>query len=139
MNSFNFLIVVAAIASLHITTAMPRIDSLDANIGDLGLRDAEDDITPRKPTRDNGLGSLLLKNLRFRDLLSQPRPDSNSLYELLQQANLPSSNTDIIYPGELAKRGGVTVSQLAELLHSLKSRDLDDAGVKLQSLRFGRK
>jgi hypothetical protein len=40
--------------------------------------------------------------------------------------------------GDVNKRSTVSVSQLAALLHNLRSRDLGEEGVKLQSLRFGK-
>lgn len=113
---------------------------------------------PKVPDSDDGLGSLLLKNLRFRDLSAV----EDGLYG---QAAMPGRARQVRgeeYPGSarlaayfrerfggagselnhgVEKRQSVSVEQLAQLLTDLKknTRNIDDDGVKLQSLRFGRK
>lgn len=107
----------------------------------------------RKPVRaDAGLGSLLLKNLRFRDLASRSTQQLDSSFPLwpLRHQNaedneflptdLDDSPNSIGRGASIAKRqSNVDVSQLAQLLSDLKTRNADGDGVKLQSLRFGRR
>jgi len=107
---------------------------------DLQYRDTQ---KPQKPVRDDGLGSLLLKNLRFRDLLRRSlddRPVDVFFPNDAANGELPENAAEFVKGLRTkAEKRGVSVSQLAELLHSLKSRGVEDDGVKLQSLRFGRR
>lgn len=105
--------------------------------------DEKDLAIPNKPIRDDGIGRMLLKNLRFRDLAARGlgrdvlanilRMQADSSATLGQSEGAQSTRKGP------QKRQSVSVSQLAELLHNLKSRAVEEDGVKLQSLRFGRK
>merc|ERR1711862_264402 len=83
--------------------------------------DPRDDGDKRTAT-DEGLASLLSKNLRFRDLSRRSywKPDVNDAQD----------------KSGLLKRG-VSVSELAQMFNSLKARDTA-GGMKLASLRFGK-
>ena len=53
--------------------------------------------------------------------------------------NYQADHVFLFFSPGLNKRGGdVSVSELAQILNNLKSRNAEDDGVKLQSLRFGK-
>ncbi|ELU08166.1 hypothetical protein CAPTEDRAFT_226322 [Capitella teleta] len=118
--------------------SLPRVPLL----GDHLEYQVRDTAQPKPEIRNNGLGSLLLKNLRFRDLGA--RDLAHLLNAVRHSEQLSADEVDeetdnnALLQGEMNKRSTVSVSQLAALLHNLRSRDLDEEGVKLQSLRFGK-
>lgn len=115
------------LAVTYTVSAAPSWDTAE----DFALRGAP---KAQGTDRDDGIGSLLLKNLRFRDLSDVGKPDGISL--LLN--DYPAlSHAEAIHGVD--KRQSIDVSQLARLLNHLKARNIDEDGVKLQSLRFGRK
>ena len=58
---------------------------------------------------------------------------------MFEESNVYIHSIVFFFSPGVDKRQSVSISQLARLLNNLKARNVDEDGVKLQSLRFGKK
>ncbi|KAK2175738.1 hypothetical protein NP493_711g02002 [Ridgeia piscesae] len=130
------LFVIACVLLLTVVASLAQPTGPDRFVTDLEYTGPES-TQPRNDgrfNRDNELGHLLLKNLRFRDLPRMP----TWLVKLNSRLPERSAQADFIERKAPSKRD-VTVDDLMGLLKSFDQREASDDGVKLPSLRFGRK
>ncbi|XP_074655610.1 uncharacterized protein LOC141909126 [Tubulanus polymorphus] len=86
------------------------------------------EIPDRRANNKAGIGDLFLKHLRFRNV-----DDEEEKKELAKEMGLLDDKN------YRKRAGSLSVSALADMLSNMRQRQQNGGGVRMQTLRFGRK